>query len=74
MSSWNELPSACFISFRMDQKSGSRPDLQTGVGWVISYPVALFMGGSRSQEERKAAANAVKTAYADFFESPRLGK
>jgi len=49
-------------------------DLQTGVGWVISDPVALFMGGSRSQEERKAAANAVETTYADFFDSLSRGR
>jgi hypothetical protein len=46
-------------------------DLQTGVGWVVSWPAALFMGGSRSQEERKAAGKSVRAAYADFFEGIR---
>lgn len=44
-------------------------NLQTGVGWVISFPVAIFMGGSRSKAERQAAEKTVKVVYQDFFDS-----
>lgn len=53
-------------------KGGS--NLQTGVGWVISLPVAMFMGGSRSKAERQAAEKSVKEAYQDFFDSLTKGE
>ncbi len=46
-------------------------DVQKGVGLVLSWPAALFMGGSRTKEERKASEKAVQTAYTDFFGSLR---
>lgn len=49
-------------------------DLQKGVGLVVFYPAALFMGGSRSSEERKAAEKVVQPAYEDFFASLRASK
>lgn len=49
-------------------------DLQKGVGLVVFYPAALFMGGSRSSEERKAAEKVVGPAYEDFFASLRASK
>lgn len=42
---------------------------QTGIGLVVFYPAALFMGGSLGDTEKKALVNTIKTAYDDFFQS-----
>lgn len=44
-------------------------DAQIGVGLIIFYPAALFMGGSQSKVERQTAESTIKTAYTQFFES-----
>lgn len=40
---------------------------QDGVGLVLSYPVAIFMGGSLSSAEKGAAVKSLETTYGDFF-------
>ena len=49
-------------------------DLQKGVGLLVYWPAALFMGGSQKKEEMKAAERVVKPAYEDFFASLRAGQ
>lgn len=47
---------------------------QVGVGLLVSLPIALFMGGSKTKEETKAVKKTIEICYADFFRNTREGR
>jgi hypothetical protein len=47
---------------------------QVGIGLLVSLPIALFMGGSKTKEETKAVKKTIEICYADFFRNTREGR